>query len=167
MKRLCLLSPDIHHARRIVDALKENNIDERHIYVIAREGFDLEDLPDAGPEGNDFLSAYERGLAIGGAGGLLAGLFALAIPGGPVIGGGAILLFSLYGAGMGGLLTGMVGADFSNSRLDQFHKEIEAGNLLIMADVPGREFDRYVKLVQSVDTRVEVIGVEPAAGIIP
>lgn len=167
MKRLCMLSPDVEHARRLVAVLKDNDISERHIYVIAREDVDLEDLPDAGPESDDFLSAYQRGLAFGGAGGLLAGLFALAMPGGPVIGGGALLLFGLYGAGMGGLLTGLVGSDVSNTRLEQFESEIDKGKILLLADVRAGDVDRFEKLIKSVDDKIEVLGVEPPAPILP
>ena len=167
MKRLCFLSPDIDHTRQVVTLLKDHKIDERHIYVIANEKVDLEDLPAAGPEGNDFLAAYERGLAIGGAGGLIAGLLALALPGGLVIGGGAVLLFGLYGAGMGGLLAGLVGADFPNTRLKKFQREIEAGKILVMADVPSDTVQGYMDLIHSSDKTVEVIGLEPPAEIVP
>lgn len=167
MKRLCLLSPDLAHARKVVSALKDNGIKERHIFVIGREGMDLEDLSGTEPESSDFLAAYQRGLAFGGAGGLLAGLFALAVPGGPVIGGGALLLFGLYGAGMGALLSGLVGADFSDSRLERFRAEIEQGKLLLMVDVRAHEVDRFEKLVKSIDDTVEVFGVEPPASILP
>ena len=100
MKRLCLLVPDAAHARKVVEALKAEEIPEKHIYVLAQHGVELEDLPDAGPESDDFLPAYERGLAFGGTAGLLAGLFAMAFPpAGVVVGGGGVLLISLFGAG--------------------------------------------------------------------
>jgi len=73
MKRLCLLSPDVEHARGVVRDLKEAGFAEKHIYAIAKSGTMLEGLPDAGPEADDFLPAFERGIALGGATGLLAG----------------------------------------------------------------------------------------------
>ena len=54
----------------MVADLRANGIREEHIYVLGRSDVDLDDLPDAGPECDDFLPACERGLAIGGAGGL-------------------------------------------------------------------------------------------------
>lgn len=168
MKRLCFLSPDVEHTRRVVELLKSGGIPERHIYVVAKSGVDMEDLPDEGPESNDFLSAYERGVAVGGLGGLLAGLFALFFPvSGLVIGGGTVLLFALYGAGMGGLLTGLAGASFPSSRLKQFEEAIEAGKLLVMVDVPKKEADRFESLVRSVDPETDVMGVEPPFSIVP
>jgi len=168
MKRLCFLSPDLDHTRQVVDNLKRNGIEEKHIYVVARHGVELEDLPDAGPEADDFLPAYERGLAFGGAAGLLAGLFALAFPpAGVVVGGGAVLLTGLFGAGLGGLLSGIAGAAFSSSRLSQFEEAIEQGQLLVMADVPKAEVDHYEALIRMADPDVDIMGVEPAAPIIP
>ncbi|MEZ5559731.1 MAG: hypothetical protein R3E86_14455 [Pseudomonadales bacterium] len=168
MKRLCLLSPDVVHARRVVDVLKSDGIPETHLYVLARHGVDLEDLPDAGPESDDFLPAYERGLAFGGTAGLLAGLFAMAFPpAGVVVGGGGVLLISLFGAGLGGFLTGLAGAAFSSSRLSEFESAIEQGQLLVMADVPKDQAQRYMSLIAEAVPGVEVVGIEPPAPVVP
>lgn len=168
MRRLCFISPDVEHTRRVVDDLRENGVPEKHIYVLAKEGIDLEDLPDSGPESDDFLYAYERGVAFGGAGGLLAGLFALTVPAsGLVIGGGTVLLFGLYGAGLGGLLTGLSGASYPSSRLEHFEEQIEQGKLLIMADVPKDEVEHYERLIKAIDPETEVMGLEPRAPFIP
>ena len=168
MKRLCFVSPDVEHTRHVVADLRDNGIPEKHIYVVAKEGIELEDLPDAGPESNDFLPAYERGVAIGGAGGLLAGLFALSIPSaGLVVAGGTVLLFGLYGAGFGGLLSALAGASFPSSRLAQFEDDIERGRLLVMADVPRDMVEHFEDVVRRLDPEVEVMGIEPPAPIIP
>jgi hypothetical protein len=168
MKRLCFLSPDLAHARHVVADLKDNGIPEKHIYALARHGVELEDLPDAGPEEDDFLPAYERGLAMGGSAGLLAGLAALAFPpAGIVVGGGLVLLTTLWGAGVGGLLTGIAGAAFSSSRLKVFEAAIDEGQILVMADVPGDEVDKYEALIKKLDPDVDVEGIEPPATLIP
>ena len=36
MKRLCFLSPDPSHARRVVTDLLEAGIPEKHVYVVAK-----------------------------------------------------------------------------------------------------------------------------------
>ena len=168
MKRLCFLSPDIEHARRAVADLKRNGVPEKHIYALARYGTDMEDLPDAGPEADDFLPAYKRGLELGGAAGLLAGLTALAFPpSGIVVGGGLVVLLGLGGAGLGGLLTGMAGASFPSSRLENFEAEIERGKILIMADVPKSEVATFEALIRELDPEVSVEGIEPPDRIIP
>lgn len=168
MKRLCFLSPDIEHARRAVADLKRNGIPEKHIYALARHGTDMEDLPDAGPEADDFLPAYKRGLELGGAAGLLAGLTALAFPpSGIVVGGGLVALLGVGGAGLGGLLTGMAGASFPSSRLKDFEAAIEQGKVLVMADVPRSEVDTFEALIRDLDPEVSVEGVEPPGSVIP
>lgn len=168
MKRLCFLSPDVAHTRQVVNDLKDNGIPEKHIYVLAKHGVELEDLPDEGPEMDDFLPAYERGLAFGGAGGLLAGLVALAFPpSGVVVGGGGVLLVTLFGAGLGGFMSGLAGASIPSSRLTEFQDAIEAGSLLVLADVPKDEVERYENLIRQADPEVEVHGVEPPAHLIP
>ncbi len=168
MKRLCFLSPDVNHTRQVVDDLKANGIPEKHIYVLAKHGVDLEDLPDEGPELDDFIPAYKRGLTLGGAGGLLAGLVALAFPpAGVVVGGGGVLLVTLFGAGLGAFMSALAGASFSSSRLREFEEAVEAGKLLVMADVPRDQVERYEALIRRADPEVEVLGVEPHAPLIP
>ncbi|MFO8141316.1 MAG: hypothetical protein R6T87_05385 [Marinobacter sp.] len=168
MKRLCFLSPDLDHARKVVADLKDNGIPEKHIYALARYGVDMEDLPDAGSESDDFLEAYKRGLEFGGSAGLLAGLTALAFPpSGIVVGGGLVLLLGLWGAGLGGMLAGIAGASFPNSRLQSFESAIEEGLILIMADVPKDEVEKYEELIKSHDPEVRVEGIEPHAPLIP
>jgi hypothetical protein len=168
MKRLCFLSPDIDHAKAVVQDLRDDGIVERHIYAIAKSGISLGDLPDGGPEDDDFLPAFERGVALGGATGLFAGLLALAFPpAGLVIGGGAVLLVGMMGASLGGLLTGMAGAAFSNSRLKAFEQDIDAGKILIMVDVPQNRITHVNGLIRRLDPEVEIEGVEPPAPVIP
>lgn len=168
MKRLCFVSPDLSHTRHVVQDLRDNGIPERHIYVVAKEGTKLEDLPDSGPESDDFLAAYERGLAFGGASGLLAGLFALTLPGtGLVLGGGAVLLFTLYSAGFAALLAGLVGASLPSSRLAQFRQDIEQGRMLVLVDVPSDRIEHFEGIVRRLDPEVAVIGIEPPAPLIP
>ncbi len=174
MKRLCFLSPNPSHAHRVVDDLRQAGIAEKHIYVIARSevaGLSspiVADLPDEGPEGDDFLPGYERGLAFGGTAGLLAGVLIVTFPpAGLVLGGGAILLIELAGAGLGGLLAGIAGAAFHNSRLGKFEKALDEGQILIMVDVPADDVSRIESIIRRQDPQTLVEGVEPPASIIP
>jgi hypothetical protein len=168
MKRLCFLSPDLDHARTAIGALREMGVADHHLHVVGRHDAAVDQLPDAGPEANDFLPAYERGLALGGIGGLVSGLVVMSFPpAGIVVGGGALLLVTLFGAGLGGLLTGMAGAAFPSSRLEQFERAIEQGALVIMADVAAWDVDAAEEAVRRIDPEVEITGVEPPAPIIP
>ncbi len=162
MKRICFLSPDVVHTRRVVNLLREKGIPEKHIYVVAKHGVELEDLPDAGPESNDFLAAYARGVSMGAVGGLLAGVTALAFPPmGIVIGGGAVLLSTLAGAGFGGFMSGLAGAAFTNSRLNEFKEAIDRGQLLVMADLPKQRIAEFEASIRRADPSILLMGVEP------
>lgn len=168
MKRLCFMSPDINHAKVVVQDLKADGIAETHIYVIAKLGTPMQDFPDGGSESDDFLPAFERGIAIGGTTGILLGVFALTIPpAGIVVGGGAVLLAGVMGASLGGFLTGMAGAAFPNSRLRTFEKEIESGKVLVMVDVPMDRVTHTNNLIMQFDPDVEIDGFEPPAPLIP
>jgi hypothetical protein len=168
MKRLCFLSPDVAHARNAVAAMREAGIAESHIYVVARHDIQLSDLPDAGPESNDFLPAYERGLALGGAGGLIAGLLVMAFPpAGLALGGGALIFATLYSAGFGGLLSGLTGLSVPSSRLAGFEDAIGKGAVVILADVANKDIARCKAAVHAYDAKIEILGLEPPAPIIP
>ena len=126
------------------------------------------DLPDEGPEGDDFLAGYERGLALGGAAGLFAGVLVVTFPpAGLVLGGGAILLMEVAGAGLGGLLSGIAGAAFHNSRLSTFEAALDEGKVLVLVDVPKRDVGQIEDLIHRHDPKVTIEGVEPEATIIP
>lgn len=168
MRRLCFLSPDLKHAQSVVRDLKNDGIEEKHIYAIAKSGLPLGELPDGGPDDDDFLPAFERGVALGGATGLLAGLFAIAFPpAGFIIGGGGVLLIGMMSASVGGLLTGMAGAAFPNSRLKVFEKDIESGKILIMLDVAKDQIAHVNRLIQRLDPDIEIENIEPPAPLIP
>lgn len=168
MIRLCFLSPDIDHARTAVADLKSSGIPEKHIYVLAKYGTEMTDLPDAGPVSNDFLPAYKRGLELGGTAGVLAGLTALAFPpAGIIVGGGLVVLLGLYGAGLGGLLTGIAGASFENSKLKTYESEIDQGKILLMVDVPKDDVRKTQLLIRTQDPEISIDGIEPSEKLIP
>jgi hypothetical protein len=84
MRRLYFLIPNIDSAKTIVDELLLARIEERHIHIAAADHHALVEahLPEASLlQESDFVPAVERGLAIGGATGILAGIAAVTIPG--------------------------------------------------------------------------------------
>lgn len=168
MKRLCFLSPDLEHARNVVADLKLDGIAEKNIYAIARADLDMEGLPDGGPDDDDFVPAFERGIGFGAVAGMFAGLLAMAFPpAGIVVAGGGVLLTTVAGASMGAILSGIAGASYPNSRLKAFERDIEAGKILVMVDVPIEKVTSTNALIQRFDPEVLVEGVEPHAPVIP
>lgn len=163
MHRIYFLVPDVPIAKRIVDDLLLARVEERQLHVLAKRGTPLEDLPEASLlQKSDFIPAVERCLVLGGATGMLAGLVAIALPAVPVvIAGGVLLATSLAGAGIGAWLGGMVGMNVGNTRLQSFTEAIEAGALLVMADVPRERVDEIEERVRQHFPNVALAGTEP------
>ncbi len=169
MKRIYFLVPDIATTKKIVDELLLARIEEQHIHVLAKRGTPLEDLPEANLlQKSDFIPAVEQGLALGGSTGILAGLVAVALPpASTVIAGGVLLATTIAGAGVGAWLSGMVGMSVGNRQTKAFEDAIEAGELLVLADVPsGRVEEIEEKIAQHLPT-VEIEGTEPRVPAFP
>ena len=167
MRRLYFLLPDLDVAHKVVDELLLARVEERHIHIIAAEGVELGDLPEASLlQKSDFIPAMERGVALGGATGVLAGLAALALPG-IVVAGGAILGVSLLGAGMGAWLGGMIGMDVENTRVKAFQSAIEKGEILVLVDVPRDRVSEIEQLVRKHHPDADFEGTEPTIPAFP
>ncbi|MGD8630252.1 MAG: DUF1269 domain-containing protein [Gammaproteobacteria bacterium] len=171
MRRLYFLIPTIDSAKTIVDELLLARVEERHIHIAAKDHHALTEahLPEANLlQESDFVPAVERGLAIGGATGVLAGVAAVTIPGAALaLGGGAILGIGLAGAGVGAWMSGMIGVSVPSSRLKEFESAIEEGNLLMMVDVPKARLEEITELVKSHHPEAHIEGTEPVIPAFP
>ncbi|NNJ97651.1 MAG: DUF1269 domain-containing protein [Gammaproteobacteria bacterium] len=163
MRRLYFLLPDLDTTKIVVDELLLKRIDDHHIHIVAKEGTPMGDLPEANLlQKSDFIPAMERGLAVGGITGILAGIAAVTFPpAGLILGGGAILGTSLAGAGIGAWISGMIGMDVPNSQIEKFEGAIEKGEVLMMVDIPKERVDEIEALVQQHHPEADVGGTEP------
>jgi hypothetical protein len=155
--------PDIDTANTVVDELLLKRVDDHHIHVVAKEGTPMGDLPEANLlQKSDFIPAMERGLAVGGITGVLAGIAAVTFPpAGLVLGGGAILGTSLAGAGIGAWISGMIGMDVPNSQIEKFEAAIEKGEVLMMIDIPKTRVEEIEALIQQHHPDADMGGTEP------
>lgn len=171
MRRIYFLVPTVESASKIVDELLLARIEERHIHLVAKDTAALEKghLPEASLlQTSDFIPALERGLAVGGVTGLLAGIAAVSFPpAGLVLGGGAILGTSVAGAGLGAWISSMIGASAPNSQLKEFEKAVEEGQILMLIDVPKERVEEIEGLVKSHHPDAEVEGTEPTVPAFP
>lgn len=163
MRRLYFLLPDVDSARAVVQDLLINRVEERRIHLLARRGTPLEDLPQTSvAQRTDLLPALERGVAVGGATGALAGLVAVAVPpAGLVLGGGAVLAMALAGAGFGAWASTLLGISTPNSQIRQFEEAIERGEILMMVDVHKERVQEIENLVRTHHPEAEIGGTEP------
>lgn len=168
LRRIYFLLPDVGTARKIVDELLLVHVPFEHIHVLANADTALEELPEAGvAQKTDLVPALERGLAVGGSLGALAGLLAVAFPLGPVVGGGAILFGALGGTGFGAWVSSMIGVGMPNSRLERFEKAIAQGHILMMVDVPKTRVEEFEELIRSHHPEADIEGTEPTIPAFP
>ncbi|MGR9013677.1 MAG: DUF1269 domain-containing protein [Gammaproteobacteria bacterium] len=161
MRRIYFLVPTIETTHKIVKELQAEGIEDRHIHILAKRDTPLEGLPEAGVSiKTDFLPAVERGLALGGTTGLLAGLVGLRFAG-FAIAGGPLLGIIMAGATIGSLMGGLAGMNSGNSRLKQFEDAIEQGQLLMLVDIPKERIDIVSQLITKHHPTVQFEGIEP------
>ena len=162
-RRLYYLLPDSVSARRIMDDLLLARIEERHIHFLAKPGTSMEGLHEANfVQTTDVVHGFQQGALIGAALGCALGLFlvyyVIPDPGWQVA---TVFLAMGLGALFGAWVASMAGAAIPNSRHKAFTKEIEAGKILLMVDVPEHKVDDVHELVgrthpEAVDKGVEV-----------
>ena len=165
MRRVYFLVPSVVTARAIVDELLLKRIEVHCIHVIVRKDTPHENLPAARlAQSSDIVTALQRGAAAGGLTGLLAGLAAAAFPpAGLVLGGGAALGMTLFGAWM----SGMVGVGMPDIHVEQYQAAIESGELLMMNDVPRDRAQEIESMVTGHHPEVELEGVDLNIPIFP
>ena len=125
---------DVSQARSAVVALRDHGIEVDDISLVARSDIELERVPDVLKEADsDFLPAAMRGLGVGGATGLLAGLAAVVFtPVGITLAGAAA--FGAIGALVGGWSSALMGSALPDPVHQQFDDEISAGRILVLVD---------------------------------
>lgn len=161
MKRIYFLVPDIATTHKIVDELRSEGMEDSHIHILAKRDTPLEGMPEAGVSiKTDFIPALERGVALGGTTGLLAGLIGLRFAG-FAIAGGPILGIIMAGATIGSLAGGLVGMNSGNSRLKRFEQAIEQGELLVLLDISKDRIEAVTQLITKHHPEAAFEGIEP------
>jgi hypothetical protein len=161
MRRIYFLVPNIAITHKIVNELRSEGIEDRHIHILAKRDTPLDDMPEAGVSvKTDFIPALERGVALGGTTGLLAGLVGLRFAG-FAMAGGPLLSIIMAGATIGSLMGGLVGMNSGNSRLKRFEQAIEEGELLVLLDIPRDQIETITRLIIKHHPEATFEGIEP------
>ncbi|NID06386.1 DUF1269 domain-containing protein [Luteibacter jiangsuensis] len=133
---------DMAQARRALAAAREAGVPDEDLSLVARHDIELEAIPeDRKDEHSDFMPAAVRGVAQGGATGLLAGLVAMAIPPLGITIAGALGV-AAAGAAVGAWSSALMGAAVPDPVRRKFEGEIEAGRILVVVDVEDDDADR-------------------------
>lgn len=125
---------DVAHTREALAALHMAGIGNESISLVARSDIELERIPDSLKEADtDAVPAAVRGMGIGGATGLLAGLAAVALAPVGITIAGAMAIGAL-GALVGGWSSALMGSALPDAVRQQFEDEIERGKILVLVD---------------------------------
>ena len=132
--RHVFVTRDVIQARDALLALREQGVGVDDISLVARSDIELDRIPDDLKEADtDFLPAAMRGMGIGGATGLLAGLAAVVFtPVGITLAGAAAV--GALGALVGGWSSALMGSALPDPVRQQFDDEISAGRILLLVN---------------------------------
>lgn len=151
-KRIYWLIPDLASARHTVGDLQRAGVDARHLHLAAREGTDLRGLHEASAwQTSDLAHAVQTGLLIGAVLGMATAALAarfLSLDDGLSSWAMAGMLAAL-GAALGAWSSSMVGISIPSPRLERFEGAIEAGQILLMADLPARQVQAVTALLKA------------------
>ncbi len=126
--------PDLAAAQSAMRAARAAGIPDDNLSLIARSDIELDAIPDHRKDAtSDFMPAALRGAALGGGGGLLAGLAAITFPPLGVTLAGAALM-TLGGAAVGTWASALVGSSVEDPVRRKFEEEIRAGKILLVID---------------------------------
>jgi len=168
-RRMYFILPDTECARNIHNEFLLAKIPENHMHVIAKEGTNLSELPEASLlQKSDVVHGTQNGFVIGGITGLRLGAIAVLIPmTGVELGGLTVLVTAVAGSFIGAWSSSMIALDVPNSKLKPFEKDISEGHVLFMAEVPVTQVDEINSLVKKHHPEADTHGVEPTIPAFP
>jgi hypothetical protein len=148
-RRLYFLLPDLASAIQTSNDLLLARVEDRHMHFLARRGTSLGKLREATYlQKSDAVHGAELGFVIGGVGGFLIGIYIyLTPPEGVALQLVTVLLSTVIGAVFGAWAASLVATSVPNSRLKPFQKDIDAGKILMMVDVPPSRIEEIQDLV--------------------
>jgi hypothetical protein len=161
-RRLYFLLPDLASADQTANDLLLARIEDRHMHFLARRGTPLGELREATfLQKGDAVHGARLGLVIGGVGGFLLGVFMIVSPpDGIHLQLVTVLASTLIGAAFGAWAASLVATSVPNTRLRAFQADIDAGKILLMADVPASRVDEVQQLVARRHPEATARGVE-------
>ena len=168
-RRLYFLLPDVQSARVVHNELLLARVEERRMHVLANDRTDLSDLPEADiRQKTDIVHGLQLGLIVGGLTGMI--LSAISVYTGmlsPGIETWSIVALTFGGALFGAFSSTMIAINVSNTRLNRFSTEIEAGKILFMVDIPVSRVKEVTELVHSHHPEADMRGIDPQIPAFP
>lgn len=168
-RRLYFVLPDLASAIQTANDLLLARIEDGHMHFVGRDGMSLGALhPASLAQTSDLRHSLQLGAAIGLAGGLLLGIYLMiAPPGGFDLGIGTLLACTIGGGMFGSWAATLIGLSAPNKQLRPFRREIDAGKILLMVDVPAARVEEIHELVRHRHPEVADRGEDPAIPAFP
>lgn len=126
--------PDIAAAEAAVTALRQTDVSDDDIWLMARDDIENARVPDdLRDTSGDFGRGGVKGLLGGGGAGVVCGLVAVLVPaiGIPIAGAAAMVVAGAAVGGWTGMLTGSSVPDTVHRK---FHEELSAGRVIVAVD---------------------------------
>lgn len=161
-RRLYFLLPTVANATTVHNELLLARIEERNMHVLARDDIPLDGLPEASLlEKSDLIHGLQLGFVLGGFTGIVLStmsyLLGMIVPGWEILSMGGIIV---GGAFLGSWTSSMVAINIQNTRLKEFMKDVNAGQILFMVDVPMHRLDEISDLVHSKHPEANIKGID-------
>ena len=168
-RRLYFVLPDVASARSMLNEMLLARIEVRHIHFLSRRDTLPDDLPEANVlQKTDIVHGAQMGIGIGGIVGAVAGALVVFFPPeGVTLKLFTILVVAIAGALFGAWASSMVASSVPNSRLKGFQRDMEAGKVLMMVDVPMSRVQEICQLVSSKHPEAASGGFEPTIPAFP
>ena len=149
-RRLYFVLPDVESARAMLNEMLLARIECRHIHFLAQRHTLPPDLPEATVlQKTDIVHGAQMGIGIGAVVGAVAGgLIVMFPPEGITLKLITVLIVAIGGAFFGAWASSMVASSVPNSRLKAFERDIAAGKVLMMIDVPMTRVQEICELVR-------------------
>ena len=162
-RRMYFILQDSQRTKAVHDELLLALIPETHMHVVANDDVDLTGLPEASLlQKSDLVHAIQLGIPIGGLTGILIGIVAI-VAGwiSPGFEAQLILATALTGLFMGTFASTLIAVNVPNTRHLAFEKDLKAGHLLLIVDVPVARVDEIKTMVSRHHPDVDMRGLEP------
>ncbi len=152
MKRLTFLAADLQQAQTVVDDLRKMGVSDEMMHVVAEDHQMLQKahIHEATEmETSEFESDFDWGMVIGGVLGLAVGfaIYQLSLFGFE-FGMGSLLLMLLGGVLLGGWVGKIIGESTPSSEMEKYQHAIDAGQILMMVDVPLERVPEFYKMIR-------------------
>lgn len=161
-RRLYFLLPNVNNAKIVHNELLLARIEERNMHVLARDDISLKGLPEASLlEKSDLVHGLQLGFIVGGFTGITLAMVAymldMIVPGWETVSMLGIIVGSAF---FGSWTSSMIAVNIQNTRLKEFMKDVNSGQILYMVDVPVYRVEEITDLVHSNHPEASMRGID-------